>query len=108
MIFLGNFLIAIARIVHILLMIYIWIIVFRAILSWIRLPSLYSVSVLLYRLTEPVLRPFRRIIPPYKLGGIDISPVIVILIIVFVDTFIVKSITLYAQQLLRNDVWNFG
>lgn len=101
MILLGNLLAAMARILHFVLMIYMWIIIIRAILSWIRVPSLYPLVVILYRLTEPSLRPLRRIIPPYKLGGIDISPIIAILIILFVDSFIVKSMALYAQQLLR-------
>lgn len=101
MILLANFLIALARIIHIILMIYIWIVIFRAVLSWIRVPSLYTVSVILYYLTEPVLRPFRRIISPSKLGGIDISPFIVILLIMFVDKFLVDSLLLYGQQLLK-------
>jgi len=101
MIFWANFLIAVSKIIHIVLMISIWILIIRAILSWIRIPSLYSVSVILYYLTEPVLRPFRRIISPYKLGGIDISPFIVILLIMFVDKFLVDSLLLYAQQLLK-------
>jgi len=100
MILLANFLIAIARIIDIILMIYIWIVIFRAVLSWIRVPSLYTVSVVLYYLTEPVLSPIRRIISPSRLGGIDISPFIVILLIVFVDKFLVDSLRLYALQLL--------
>ena len=107
MIFFANFLIALTRIIHIILMIYIWIVIIRAILSWIRVPSLYSVAVILYYLTEPVLRPFRRIIPPYKLGGIDVSPMIVILLILFVDSFLVKSLSIYAHQLLRGHTLYF-
>ncbi len=101
MILLANLLVAITRIVHIVLMIYIWIIIFRAILSWVRVPSLYPVAVFLYALTEPVLRPFRRIVPPYRVGGIDISPILAILLIWFIDSFLVKSLSIYAHQLLR-------
>jgi len=104
MILLANFLIALARIIHIVLTLYIWIVIFRAVLSWVRVPSLYTVSVILYNLTEPVLRPFRRIISPSKLGGIDISPFIVIFLIMFVDKFLVDSLLLYAQQLLKSQV----
>ena len=107
MILLANFLSALARILHIVLMIYVWIVILRAVFSWIRIPSLYSLTVILYYLTEPVLKPFRRIIPPYKLGGIDVTPMIVILLILFVDSFIVKSLSLYAQQLLRQQAVNF-
>lgn len=107
MLFYAHFLSALARIIHIVLTIYIWIIIFRAILSWVHVPALYSVSVVLYRLTEPVLRPFRRVVPPYKLGGIDISPVIVILLLLFVDSFIVESISVYAQRLLSRPPYRF-
>jgi len=101
MILFANFLGAFAYIIHIILRIYMWIVIIRAILSWVNIPSLYQVSVILYHLTEPVMRPFRRIIPPHKMGGIDITPIIVILLILFVDSFLVQSISIYARQLLR-------
>ena len=101
MILLANFLLAVAKILHILLVIYIWVVIFRAVLSWVNVPSLYQVKVILYYLTEPAMRPCRRLLPPYKLGGIDFSPIIVILIIIFIDSFLVKSLSLYAHQLLR-------
>ncbi len=97
----GNFLAALARIIHIVLMLYLWVIIIRAVLSWVNVPSLYPVALVFYRLTEPVLRPFRRLVPPRKLGGVDISPIIVGLLIVFLDSFLVSSLALYAQQLLR-------
>lgn len=101
MIFFANFLIAIAKILDVVLMISMWILIIRVALSWVRIPSLYSVSVILYHLTEPVLKPVRRYVPPHKFGGIDLSPMIVILLIVFFDIFIVRSLSLYAHQLLR-------
>ena len=107
MIFFANFLNALSRILHILLMIYFWVVILRAILSWVNIPSLYQLHVILYHLTEPVLRPFRRIIPPYRLGGIDISPILVVLVILFVDSFLVKSLSLYARQLLREQAIHF-
>ncbi len=100
MIFWANFLIAVSRIIHVVLMISIWILIIRAILSWIRIPSLYSVSVILYYLTEPILKPVRRYIPPHRFGGIDLSPMIVILLLIFIDSFLVRSLSLYAHQLL--------
>ena len=101
MILLANFINAVAGILHFILVLYIWILVFRAILSWVRVPSLYQVQVLLYRFTEPVLGPVRKYFPPYKFGGIDISPIIVFVLLLFIDTFLVKSISLYAQQILQ-------
>jgi YggT family protein len=100
MIFFANFLQAAANTLHVILRIYMFIILFRVILSWVRVPSLYQVTVILYRLTEPVLKPVRKYVPPYKMGGLDISPLIVFLIIVFIDNFLVSSLSLYAKQLL--------
>jgi YggT family protein len=101
MIFFANFLIAVSKILDVVLMISMWTLIFRVVLSWVRIPSLYSVSVLLYHLTEPVLKPVRRFVPPHKFGGIDLSPMIVILLIVFFDIFLVRSLSLYAHQMLR-------
>lgn len=100
MIFFANFLAAVARILHLVLTLYIWILLFRVILSWVHVPSLYQVKVILYRLTEPVLSPIRRFVPPYRFGGLDISPIIAFLIIMFVDTFIVKSLAQVAITLM--------
>jgi len=68
---------------------YIWVVIASAILSWLVAFNVvntsnrfvYSVAEMLYRLTEPALRPIRSIIP--NLGGIDISPVILILFLLF-------------------------
>jgi len=100
-ILLGNTLAALAKILHIVLTIYLWIIILRAVFSWVYLPSLYQAGRVLYRLTEPVLRPVRRLLPPAKLGGLDISPIIVALLIVFLDSVLVNSLALYAHRLLR-------
>lgn len=107
MILLGNFLAGLARILHFLLMLYLWIVIIRAVLSWVNVPSLYPVALVLYRLTEPVLRPIRRLVPPRQLGGIDISPIIVGLLIVFIDSFLINSLTMYAQQLIRGNQISF-
>jgi YggT family protein len=72
MILLANFLQAAATILHVVLRIYMFIILFRVILTWIRIPSLYQVTVILYHLTEPVLKPIRKYVPPYKMGGLDL------------------------------------
>ena len=74
-----------------------WAIIISAVLSWLvafdiinlRNRAIYQISTLLDRVTEPVLRPFRRIIPP--LGGVDISPIIVLLIITAVQQFILRD-----------------
>ena len=100
MVLLANFLLGIAKVLNAVLLIYMWIVILRAVLSWINVPTLYPVTVVLHRLTEPVLRPLRKIIPPSKVGGIDITPIIVILILMFVNTVFVKSLFIYAKQML--------
>jgi YggT family protein len=87
----GNLVISIAQILNFLLDIYFWIIIISALLSWVN-PDPYNPIVrLLYRLTEPVLRPIRRLIGN-RLGPIDISPLIVILVITFIQRFLIVSL----------------
>jgi len=94
----GNFIAAVARIVEIALTIYTWIIVIRAVLSWVN-PDPYNPIVrMLYRVTEPVLEPVRRRIP-WRGLGIDLSPVIVLLAIVFLQSFLVPSLMQLAYSL---------
>lgn len=107
MILLANFLQAAATIVHYVLRIYIFVILIRVILSWVRIPSLYQVTVILYYLTEPILKPIRKYVPPYRLGGLDISPMIVILLLIFIDNFLVRSLLIYAQQILLRQTYSF-
>jgi YggT family protein len=73
------------------LQLYVWVVIAAAILSWLvtfnvvnaRNQVVYQIANALYRLTEPALRPIRRFLP--NLGGIDISPVILLLIIYFLQ-----------------------
>ncbi len=93
----SNFIKALAYILDMVLRIYFWIIIIRAIISWVN-PDPYNPIVrFLYQITEPVLRPIRRIIPP--MGGIDISPLIVILVIYFLQIFLVPTLLQLAYSL---------
>ena len=86
----GNLFIALGNILDILLNIYMWVIIFSAIISWVS-PDPYNPIVrFLYRVTEPVLRPIRRKLGIY--GGIDFSPLVVILGIAFIRYFLVRSL----------------
>ena len=70
---LGNFIVAVARIIDIALTIYMWIIIIRAVLSWVN-PDPYNPIVrMLYQVTEPVMALVRRWIP-FRGMGIDLSP----------------------------------
>jgi YggT family protein len=107
MIFVANFLLAVMRILHLLVMVYVWIIIIRALLSWIPSPSLYPLAVILVKLTEPALRPLRKILPPYKTGGLDLSPMLLVIFLLFIDSFLVRSVSLYAAQILRRATGGF-
>jgi len=91
MFIISNLLIALAKILHIALNLYMWLVIARAILSWVN-PDPYNVIVrFLYNATEPVLYAIRRRVPVF-FGGIDFSPMIVILVIYFLDSFLVPSL----------------
>lgn len=95
---LGNFIEALARIVNIGLNIYMWLIIIRALISWVN-PDPYNPIVrFLYRVTEPVLYQVRRLIPLRGLG-MDFSPIIVILIILFLQSFLINTMLQVAVNL---------
>ncbi len=93
----GNFLNAFAQILSMALTLYMWLIIIRALLSWVN-PDPYNPIVrFLYQATEPVLYRARRIIP--ALGGIDISPIVVIFAIYFLKFFVVTTLLQVAAKL---------
>jgi len=69
------------RLVYMLLSIYFFLIIVEVILSWVGGRLRHPVIPLVYQLTEPVLRPFRKVIPP--IGGIDLSPLFALIVIRF-------------------------
>ncbi len=98
MFILGNLLSAIAKVLDILLNIYMWIIIIRALISWVNPDPYNPIVQFLYRVTEPVLSPIRRLIPVYT-TGIDFSPIIVFLIIIFLQSFVVSTLMQIAIRL---------
>ena len=95
---LSNFLIGVAKVLDIVLTLYMWIIIARAVISWVN-PDPYNPIVrFLSSVTEPVLFPIRRRLP-ISLGGIDFSPIIVILVIIFIQAFLVQSLLQIAARL---------
>ena len=89
---------SILYVILLLLDLYIWLLIASAILSWLiafnvinaRNQFVHMVGDFLWKITEPVLRPIRSIMP--NLGGIDISPVILILLIILLKDIIVRYI----------------
>jgi len=93
----SNFLLAFARITDIVLTIYTYILIGRALLSWVNPDPYNPIVMFLNRVTEPILYRVRRLIP--DLGGLDISPIVVLLAIYFLQKFAVNSVYDLAFQL---------
>ena len=87
----SNFLVAIAKILNIALSLYMWIVIGRAIISWVNPDPYNPIVKFLNAVTEPILYPIRKKIP-INLGGIDFSPILVILAIIFLQSFLVKTL----------------
>jgi len=85
----GNFILALAQLVNILLTIAYWLILIRALLSWVNPDPFNPVVQFLHRTTDPILEPIRRLLPP---TGIDISPIIAFLAIMFLRSFLVATL----------------
>jgi YggT family protein len=82
-----EFLLAAAWLIDYVLWIYMWIIIIRALLSWVNPDPWNPIVRFLYQVTEPVLRPIRRRLP---VTGIDFSPIVVILGIYFLQIFLIR------------------
>jgi YggT family protein len=65
-----------------------WLVIIAAVISWVNPDRHNPIVQFLYRTTEPLLRPFRKILPPGRTGGIDFSPILLILLIVFIEAFL--------------------
>lgn len=86
---LGNFFGALAQIVSIVLTVFYWVILIRALISWVNPDPFNPIVQFLHRVTEPVLEPIRRILPPM---AIDLSPLIAFFAIIFLKHFLVQSL----------------
>jgi len=92
----GNFLNGIANVLNIALTVYMWVIIIRALISWVN-PDPYNPIVrFLIGITEPVLYRIRRLLPAM---GLDLSPVVAILAIIFLQRFLVTTLLQMAQRL---------
>ena len=95
---LANFLHAFANVLDTILYLYMMIVIIRALISWVNPDPYNPIVQFLMSATEPVLAPVRRMIPTYSIG-IDLSPIIVILAIVFLKSFLVLSLHQLADRL---------
>jgi YggT family protein len=99
MFIIGNFLAALATVLNYALIFYMWIVIARAVLSWVS-PDPYNPIVrFIHNITEPVLYPVRRWFP-FRFTGVDLSPLVVLFVIIFLQRFLVTSLMELAARLL--------
>lgn len=96
MFILSNFVMAAAKVADLILSVFYWLILVRALISWVTPDPFNPIVQFLYRTTEPVLQPIRRFLPPM---GIDISPLIAFFVVIFLKTFLVESLVGIAVRL---------
>ena len=84
MFILSNLISALAAVVDIVLTVFYWLIFARAIISWVSPDPYNPIVQFLFKTTEPILSPIRRLLPP---TAIDISPIIAFLGIIFFQKF---------------------
>ncbi len=99
MFILSNFLIGLANILSIIFTIAWWLILIRALLSWVNPDPYNPIVQFLYKTTEPILYPIRKILPESLKFGIDISPIIAFLAIVFLRSFLIQTLYQLAANL---------
>ncbi len=87
----GNLLDAVALVVEYVLQIYSWIVIARVVISWVNADPYNPIVRAIYSVTEPVLYRIRRALPVYG-GGIDFSPIVVFIGIMFLQSFLVQTL----------------
>jgi YggT family protein len=94
----GNLIDAVATLLDMILTLYMWIIIIRALISWVNPDPYNPIVQFLIRSTEPVLAPVRRLIPMGRIG-LDLSPIIVLFLIIFLKQALVASLHQLAFRL---------
>lgn len=94
----ANLLTALAQAIEVILTIYYWLILIRALISWVSPDPWNPIVQFLERATEPVLAPIRRVIPAFNFG-IDLSPLIAFVILLFLKSFLVRTLMDLAVRL---------
>lgn len=89
--FLMFILSALATVIHMILNFFMWLVIIRALLSWVNPDPYNQIVRFIYNVTEPVLYRVRALIP-MNFGGIDLSPIVIIFCIVFLDQLLVRLI----------------
>lgn len=94
----SNFMMAIAQLLDFILSVYTWIVLGRVIVSWVNADPYNPIVRFIFEATEPILSRIRRLLP-LSMGGIDFSPMILVLGIVFLQSFLITSLKQLAASL---------
>lgn len=86
----GNFFISVAHLLEALLTILYWLILVRALISWVNPDPFNPIVQFLYKTTDPILAPIRKFLPTF--GPVDISPLIAFFILYFLKLFLVSTL----------------
>ena len=89
--FVAHFIDSFAYILNQVLWLYTWLLIIRALISWVSPDPRNPIVQFLCRATDPVLRPIQQMLPPWRLG-IDLSPLIAIMAIQFIQQWLVPSL----------------
>jgi YggT family protein len=95
----GYLLLAIAKILDLVLLLFMWIVIARAVLSWVNPDPFNPIVRFIHNVTEPALYRIRALIP-VSFGGMDFAPIIVLLGVMFLRTFVVSSLMRLSASLL--------
>jgi YggT family protein len=87
----GNLIDSLATVIEYVLQIYSWIVIARVVISWVNADPYNPIVRAIYNMTEPVLYRIRRTIPVFA-GGIDFSPIVVFIGIMFLQSFLVRTL----------------
>jgi len=88
---------AIAKLINFVLQAYIWVVIARAVISWVNADPYNPIVRFLVQVTEPLLERIRRVLP--QMGGLDLSPMVLILAVVFLQSFLVPTLQQIAMAL---------
>ena len=92
MFILSNLLQALASVLNVVLTLIYWLILIRALISWVNPDPYNPIVQFLYKVTEPILYPIRKMLPLNFGIGIDISPIIAFLVLIFLKSFLVRTL----------------
>ena len=95
----GYFIMAVAKVMDVILIAYMWVVVARAVLSWVNPDPFNPIVRFIHNVTEPVLYQVRTRIP-VNFGGMDLSPIVVFAVIIFLRTFVVNSLNQMAFSMV--------